>query len=149
MTECFKEYHRVLKPSKWMTVEFSNTSAAVWNGIQTSLQRAGFIISNVAAIDKKQGGMRSITTPTAVRQDLAITCYKPSEELEKKFRVNSNDVSVWDFIKEHLEHLPIQIKNSEKQSAVVERSQRILYDRLITFYLMHGLLIPIDAGDFQ
>jgi hypothetical protein len=26
-----------------MTVEFSNTSAAVWNGIQTALQRAGFM----------------------------------------------------------------------------------------------------------
>lgn len=58
MTECFKENHRVLKPGKWMTVEFSNTSAAVWNGIQTALQKAGFIIANVAAIDKKQGGIQ-------------------------------------------------------------------------------------------
>ncbi len=33
-----------------MTVEFSNTSAAIWNGIQTALQRAGFIIANVAAL---------------------------------------------------------------------------------------------------
>ena len=32
-----------------MTVEFSNTSAAVWNAIQTALQSAGFVISTVAA----------------------------------------------------------------------------------------------------
>ena len=57
ITKCFHEYYRVLKPNKWMTVEFSNTSAAVWNGIQTALQRAGFIISNIAALDKKQGGI--------------------------------------------------------------------------------------------
>ena len=33
---CFREFNRVLKPGRWMTVEFSNTSAAVWNSIQTS-----------------------------------------------------------------------------------------------------------------
>ena len=46
MTACFREYYRILKPGKWMTVEFSNTSAAVWNGIQTALQLAGFVIAN-------------------------------------------------------------------------------------------------------
>jgi len=149
MTECFKEYQRVLKPGKWMTVEFSNTSAAVWNGIQTSLQRAGFIIANVAAIDKKQGGMRSITTAIAVRQDLAISCYKPSEEFERKFKIASGDIAVWDFIQEHLQHLPVHLIRKESTASIIERSPKILYDRLITFYLMRGIPIPIDARDFQ
>ena len=59
MTEIFKEYFRVLKYDRWMTVEFSNTSAAVWNGIQTALQKAGFILANVAALDKKQGSFKA------------------------------------------------------------------------------------------
>jgi len=149
MNECFNEYYRILKPNKWLTVEFSNTSAAVWNGIQTALQRSGFIISHIAALDKKQGGMRSITTLTAVRQDLVITCYKPSQKFEEKFKIEKIDVAVWEFVREHLQHLPININNEEKVSAVVERSPRILFDRLLTFYLMRGLPIPIDAGDFQ
>jgi DNA modification methylase/DNA-directed RNA polymerase subunit RPC12/RpoP len=149
MTECFKEYYRVLKPGKWMTVEFSNTSAAVWNGIQTALQRAGFIIANVAGIDKKQGGIRSITTAVAVRQDLAISCYKPSVDFENKFKTSKGDKVVWDFVNEHLQHLPVHIKKESNTTAIIERSPKILFDRLITFYLMRGLPVPIDAKDFQ
>jgi len=149
MTECFKEYQRVLKPGKWMTVEFSNTSAAVWNGIQTALQKAGFIIANVAGIDKKQGGMRSITTAIAVRQDLAISCYKPTAEFESKFKTASGDVAVWDFIQEHLHHLPVHLMREDSTASIIERSLKILFDRLITFYLMRGLPVPIDARDFQ
>jgi DNA modification methylase len=149
MTECFKEYFRVLKPGKWMTVEFSNTSAAVWNGIQTALQRAGFIIANVAGIDKKQGGMRSITTAIAVRQDLAISCYKPTAEFEDKFKNSRSDVAVWDFVVEHLHHLPVHIVKEDSTASIIERSAKILFDRLITFYLMRGLPVPIDAKDFQ
>lgn len=149
MTECFKEYYRVLKPGKWMTVEFSNTSAAVWNGIQTAIQRGGFVIANVAGIDKKQGGMRSITTATAVRQDLAISCYKPEEEFESSFSSENTDVAIWDFINQHLKHLPVHFKKGTSTSAVLERSARILYDRLISYYIMKGLSVPIDAKDFQ
>jgi DNA modification methylase/DNA-directed RNA polymerase subunit RPC12/RpoP len=149
MTQCFKEYYRVLKPNKWMTVEFSNTSAAVWNGIQTALQRAGFIIANVAAIDKKQGGMRSITTAIAVRQDLAISCYKPTFEFESKFKNAKGEVVVWDFIEEHLHHLPVHLVRADSTASIIERSSKILFDRLITFYLMRGFPVPIDARDFQ
>ena len=149
MTECFKEYHRVLKPGKWMTVEFSNTSAAVWNGIQTALQRAGFIIANVAALDKKQGGMRGNVTPTAVRQDLAISCYKPTAEFEQKFQNAQGATLVWDFVEEHLCHLPVHLIRKDSTASIIERSSKILFDRVITFYLMRSLPVPIDARDFQ
>lgn len=150
MAECFIEYYRVLKPDKWMTVEFSNTSASVWNGIQTALQRAGFIIANVAGIDKKQGGIRSITTATAVRQDLAISCYKPSDYFIATFNKNQNSpIAIWEFVAEHLEHLPVHLITGTSTSAIIERSPKILYDRLIAFYVQKGLPVPIDAGKFQ
>ena len=150
MYECFKEYYRVLKPGKWMTVEFSNTSAAVWNGIQTAIQRSGFILANVSAIDKKQGGIRSITTATAVRQDLAISCYKPSSNFNEKFKTDpSSIIAVWDFVDEHLNHIPIHLVKKNATSAIIERSPKILFDRLIAFYIQRGLPVPIDAGKFQ
>jgi len=150
MIESFTEYFRVLKPNSWMTVEFSNTSAAIWNGIQTALTQSGFIIANVGAIDKKQGGMRASTTPTAVRQDLIISCYKPSSEFDQKFKQHQNtDVAVWDFVEEHLNHLPIHLVKDNATAAIIERSPKILFDRLIAFYVQKGLPVPIDAGAFQ
>lgn len=149
MHSCFKEYFRILKPNKWMTVEFSNTSAAVWNGIQTALQKAGFIIANVSALDKQQGSFKAMTTATAVKQDLVISCYKPSEEFETSFKTSQGDKVVWDFVNEHLHHLPVHIKKESYTTAIIERSPKILFDRLIAFYVQRGLPVPIDAGKFQ
>jgi DNA modification methylase/REP element-mobilizing transposase RayT len=86
MTACFKEAYRVLKPGRWMTVEFSNTKASVWNSIQTALAEAGFIIANVSALDKQQGSFKAVTTPTAVKQDLVISAYKPNGGFEERFQ---------------------------------------------------------------
>ena len=149
MHSCFKEYFRILKPNKWMTVEFSNTSAAVWNGIQTALQKAGFIIANVSALDKQQGSFKAMTTATAVKQDLVISCYKPSEEFETSFKTSQGDKVVWDFVNEHLHHLPVHIKKESYTTAIIERSPKILFDRLIAFYVQRSLPVPIDAGKFQ
>jgi hypothetical protein len=132
-----------------MTVEFSNTSAAVWNGIQTSLQRAGFIIASVTALNKGRGGMQAIIGVVAVNQDLVISCYKPSLEFEDIMSTQNAEVSVWDFVTEHLKHLPIHLKRENNTASIIERSPKILFDRLITFYLMRGLPVPIDARDFQ
>ena len=150
MSSCFKEFYRILKPGRWMTVEFSNTSAAVWNSIQQSLTNAGFVVANVAALDKQQGSFKAVTTTTAVKQDLVITCYKPSNELTDKLAESiSQKDNVWDFISEHLTHLPVHIERGNATTTVVERSPKILYDRLISYYVQHGYQIPMDAQEFQ
>lgn len=148
MQKCFAEYYRVLRPGKWMTVEFSNTSAAIWNFIQRAITSAGFVIAKVSGLDKKQGGIRSITTSTAVRQDLAISCYKPSQLI---FATDSSILgnNVWSFVEEHLSHLPIYILKNTQLECVIERDKRILYDRVISYFVQHGYAIPMDAQEFQ
>ena len=47
MERCFAECYRILKPGRWMTVEFHNSSNAVWNAIQEALLRAGFVVADV------------------------------------------------------------------------------------------------------
>ncbi|SCD21070.1 Hypothetical protein PSM36_2265 [Proteiniphilum saccharofermentans] len=150
MNRSFQEYYRVLKPGKWITIEFSNTSASVWNSIQNALQGVGFIVVNVAALDKKQGSFKAVTTTTAVKQDLVITCYKPSKELTFKLEGSlDKSANAMDFIEELLLHLPIHQEKDNSTTAVVERSPKILYDRLISYYVRHGYAIPMDAQEFQ
>ena len=150
MYQSFLEFYRILKPGKWMTVEFSNTSASVWNSIQSALQSVGFIVVNVAALDKKQGSFKAVTTTTAVKQDLVISCYKPSEELTLKFETSLNKNSnVMDFVEELLIHLPVHIEKDQSTTAIIERSPKILYDKLISYYVQHGYIIPMDAQEFQ
>jgi len=150
MAESFNEFYRILKPGKWMTVEFSNTSAAVWNSIQTALSNSGFIISNVSSLDKKQGSFKAVTTPTAVKQDLVISCYKPSSKFNAEFKLHASDeIGIWDFISEHLSHLPIHLTIGMSTTSIIERSPKVLYDRLIAFYVQRNLPVPIDAIKFQ
>lgn len=146
----FKEFYRVLKPGKWLTMEFSNTSAAVWNSIQNALQGVGFVVVNVAALDKKQGSFKAVTTTTAVKQDLVITCYKPSNDLILKFESSINKASkAMEFIEELLAHLPVHLEKDNLTTAVIERSPKILFDRLISYYVQKGYAIPMDAQEFQ
>lgn len=150
MNQSFKEFFRILKPGKWMTVEFSNTSASIWNSIQNALQGVGFIIVNVAALDKKQGSFKAVTTTTAVKQDLVITCYKSSTELTRKMEQSADKAeNVWDFVGELLGCLPVHLHNDNKTTAVVERSPKILYDRMIAYYVQRGYPVPMDATEFQ
>jgi hypothetical protein len=150
MTACFKEAYRVLKPGRWMTVEFSNTKASVWNSIQSAINEAGFIIANVSALDKKQGSFKAVTTPTAVKQDLVISAYKPNGGFEERFQKEAQtEEGVWDFIHTHLQYLPVTKLQGTELVVIPERDPRILYDQVITYYVRKGYGVPIDSQDFQ
>lgn len=150
MNSSFKEFYRVLKPGKWLTMEFSNTSAAVWNSIQNALQGVGFIMANVSALDKEQGSFKAVTTTTAVKQDLIISCFKPTTKLITLFDLSNDKTNnVWDFIEELLEYLPVHIKKDDSTTAIVERTPKILFDRLIAYYVQKGYPVPMDASEFQ
>jgi hypothetical protein len=150
MLECFREYYRVLKPGRWITVEFSNSQASVWNAIQTTLQEAGFVVANVAALDKQQRSYRSVTTPTAVKQDLVISAYKPNGGLEERFsKHGGTEAGVWDFIKTHLRNLPVVKAHGGQMDFIAERDPRILYDRMVAFYVGHSTPVPLSSAEFQ
>lgn len=150
MNRSLREFYRILKPGKWITMEFSNTSASVWNSIQNALQGVGFVVANVAALDKKQGSFKAVTTTTAVKQDLVITCFKPSEELLRKFETTQDtSENVWSFTEELLLKLPVHLVKDNFTTTVVERSPKILYDRLISYYVQRGYNVPLSAAEFQ
>ena len=150
MAETFKEMHRVLKPGRWITVEFSNTQASVWNAIQTAIQEAGFVVANVSALDKKQGSFKAVTTTTAVKQDLVISAYKPNGGLEDRFvESGGTEDSVWDFVRTHLGYLPrVKVKGSELEF-IAERDPRIIFDRMVAWFVRHNAPVPMSTHEFQ
>jgi hypothetical protein len=150
MLSCFKRYYLALKPGHWITVEFSNSSAAVWNVIQSTLQEAGFIVANVSVLDKQQGSFRAVTTTTAVKQDLVISAYKPNGGFEERFKKEAQtEEGVWDFVRTHLKYLPVTKRQGALMLFVPERDPRILFDQMIAFYVRKGYPVPISSQEFQ
>ncbi|MBU2055720.1 MAG: site-specific DNA-methyltransferase, partial [Proteobacteria bacterium] len=152
MTECFLEAHRVLKPGRWMTVEFSNTKASVWNSIQNALSDVGFIVASVAALDKTRGGLHAMLGPTAVKQDLVISAYKPNGGFEDRFQKEATtEEGVWDFVRTHLKYLPVTKRGASATLliAVTERDPRILYDQMVAYFVRKGYPVPLNSAAFQ
>ncbi|WP_257148262.1 site-specific DNA-methyltransferase [Bacillus cereus] len=150
MIDCFKEAYRVLKPGRWMTVEFSNTKASVWNSIQAAISEAGFVVANVAALDKGRGGLHAIIGPTAVKQDLVISAYKPKKENIEKMKGEQNtEESAWIFVTQHLEQLPVFLGIKGEAQVISERTPRILFDRMVAYHVQNGLTVPISSVEFQ
>lgn len=151
MVACFKEVYRILKPGHWLTVEFSNTQARVWNTLQTALSEAGFVVANVSALDKQQGSFKAVTTTTAVKQDLIISAYKPDIGLEKRFETAAgSEAGVWEFVCHHLNYLPLTKSQSHGElEFIAEREPRILYDRTVAYFIGHGYPVPLSSQAFQ
>ena len=146
----FEQAYRILKPGRWMTIEFSNTKSSVWNSIQTALSEAGFIVASISALDKKKGSHKAVTTPTAVKQDLVISAYKPNGGFEERFQKEAQtEDGVWDFVRTHLKYLPVTKRQGPLMLFVPERDPRILFDQMIAFYVRKGYPVPISSQEFQ
>lgn len=149
MQRCFAEYHRVLKPGRWMTVVFSNSKASVWNAIQVALQQAGFVVAEVSALDKVQGSYRQMTSTTAVKQDLVISAYKPNGGLEERLAARgATPDSAWDFVQTHLGQLSVTKVKDGALEFIVERDPRRIYDRLVAWFVRHDSPVPLSSDEF-
>jgi hypothetical protein len=140
MTSCFKEMYRILKPNRWITVEFHNSRASVWSAIQDALTKAGFIVAQVAVLDKKQGSFNQVTTAGAVKNDLIINAYKPKQYFEELFLKQAGADLERYFIEQHLNHLAAEPN--------IERSEQMLYSRMLAHYVQHGYEIKQNAKQF-
>lgn len=150
MTQCFSECYRVLKPGRWMTVEFHNSRNSVWNAIRESLMRAGFIIADVRTLDKNQGSFNQVKGASqAIKQDLVISAYKPKESFKREFISHAgSEETAWSFVRQHLEKLPVVVIKNGKIELIAERQAFLLYDRMVAYHIMNGIAVPLDATDF-
>lgn len=149
MERCFKEMHRILKPGRWMTVEFHNSKNSVWNTIQEAIMRAGFVVANVRSLDKQQGSFKQVTTTMAVKQDLIISAYKPKNRFVQDFvRQAGTEEGVWNFVRQHLERLPVTLESGGRLDVIPERQNYLLYDSMVAYHIQRGATVPMGAADF-
>ncbi|WNZ30025.1 MAG: DNA methylase [Candidatus Bathyarchaeota archaeon] len=140
MGRAFSEYYRVLKPGRWLTIVFHNSKAVVWNVIQNSIAKAGFIVAQVAILDKKSKSFKQATSVGAVHKDLVINAYKPKESFTKVFMEKTGSNLERNFIEQHLERLPIEPN--------IERTEQMLYSKMLAYYIQHGYEIVMNAKQF-
>ena len=149
MTRSFGQFYRILKPGRWMTVEFHNSKNAIWNAIQESIQESGFIVADVRVFDKKKGTIKQMSTASAVKQDLIISAYKPNSGLEGRFNLEAGtEEGVWDFVRTHFNQLPVFVSNDAQAEVIAERQNYLLFDRMVAFHVQRGVTVPISASEF-
>lgn len=150
MTRSFIACHAALRPEHWMTVEFSNTRASVWNAIQLSLERSGFVVATVTALDKRQRTFNALVTPTSVKQDLAISAYKPAlGDGVDDAGAGGESFGAMEFVYQHLRHLPVFAGSEDTAMEIPERSARVLFDRMVAWFVQRGTPVPLSSGDFR
>jgi len=148
MTACLERAYRVLKPGRWVTVEFHNSQNAVWTAIQEALGRAGFIIADVSVLDKGMKTKKQLSAK-AVDKDLVISAYKPNSGLEQRFELEAGtEAGLWDFIRTHLRQLPVFVTKNGHGQIITERQQVLLFDRMVAFHVQRNATVPLSAGEF-
>jgi len=148
MTACLEKVYRLLKPGRWVTIEFHNSKNAVWTAIQEALGKAGFIIADIRVLDKGMLTKKQLNA-NAVNKDLVISAYKPNGGLEERFKLTAGtEEGVWDFVRTHLKQLPVFVSTNGMAEMIPERQSHLLFDRMVAFHVQRGTTVPLSAAEF-
>lgn len=141
LTSAFVEYYRVLKPKRWINIEFNNSKSIIWNILRKAINKSGFIISQVSVLDKKQGSFKQVTSPGSVSKDLLISAFKPTTDyIGSNSKVITKEVII-SFVKDVLNHI--------KPSIISERTFQMLYSKYISLCMTNNYSIDLDASGFS
>jgi hypothetical protein len=69
--------YRVLKPGRWASICYHDTSEANWTMLQRAVLDAGFEIHTVTCLDPRSKSRKAITAEKIVKTDLVLNCRKP------------------------------------------------------------------------
>lgn len=147
MTQCFEECHRILKPRRWITVEFHNSQNSVWTSIQEALAQAGFVVADVRILDKQKGTTKQLSYTNTVKSDLVISAYKTDASLDRIAPTESPQ-TMWHFVEQHLGMLPVADRGRVTASPILERDPAVIFDRVVAFFVTRGTALPLSAPAF-
>ncbi len=149
MQRCFDEYCRLLKPGRWLTLVFPARSGRAWKLIQEVLVNAGFVVAGAYTSDQTSGRVRKAGNAKS-EQDIIISAYKPTLELEHQFEQHGGSVAgVWAFVAAHLRQLPLLIRSAKGVVySVDERQNYALFERMVAFHQQRQVTPPMSALEF-
>jgi len=153
MTQAFQEMHRVLKPGRWLTLVFHNSSADVWSTIQAALAASGFPIAKIQTLDKRHGTFKQFVSENAVGYDLIIHCQKCPEDVSPSFAqqfLMTSRASVRAFVERLLQQDPdgfvVHYLHVRRQD---ELDSRKLYSLWIKERMEAGAVVDVDYQEFR
>jgi 16S rRNA G966 N2-methylase RsmD len=119
----FAEAFRILKPGRYMSVVFGNSSGSIWGLVQRAMREAGFKAApvHVAILDKGQRSVKGLNSGSegVVTVDLILTVQKPSdiETADDAYELSNGDKDrlIQDAIRE------MTIENARNPSHVYAR----------------------------
>jgi hypothetical protein len=148
MRTAFSEMNRVLKPGRWITVVFHNSSNAVWQAIQEALMGGKFVVADVRTLDRQRETYKQ-SRQGLVKQDLVISAYKPIVDIEVIGDLASGTTeSVWAFVRSHMRQLPVFVGREGRVEIIAERQDYLLFDRMVAFFVERNHAVPMSAGEF-
>src|SRR5262249_40588765 len=61
----------------------------------------------------------------------------------------NTEAGVWEFTKQHLQHLPVFTSKAGRVEVIAERQYYLLYDRMVAFHVQRGYAVPVTAAEFH
>ncbi|MBI1878957.1 MAG: hypothetical protein HYR94_12195 [Chloroflexi bacterium] len=153
MTLAFREMYRVLKPGRWLTVEFHNSSAEVWSAIQKALALSGFSLELIQTLDKRHGTFKQFVSENAVGYDLILHCQKnlaSQPNAHGLHRKKTDYPAIQKFLEnkltQNLDDFIIRYLHVKRQN---ELDSRKLYSLWLKESMEAGEIINLDYEEFR
>ena len=79
MRNAMEEAYRLLKPGRWMSLCYHDTSEGTWQRLQDILIDVGFELSEVGVLNPEQKSFNQIVSDKVIKVDLILNCRKPKK----------------------------------------------------------------------
>jgi 16S rRNA G966 N2-methylase RsmD len=149
LQSAFREAFRILKPGRYMSLVFGNSSGRIWGLVQRALREAGFkeAPTHVAILDKGQRSVKGLNSgsESVVTVDLILTVQKPFKGEKRRDIPELKDTDTQHLISEAVGELGEARSPSHLYASILRKAINDHYtlDRL---HLTDVLLAVRSAG---
>lgn len=148
----FTEAFRVLRPGRYMSVVFGNSSGTIWGLVQRALRDAGFKATpvHVAILDKGQRSVKGLNSgsESVVTVDLILTLQKPAgaESADNARPLSNGDTAA--LIRETVAELPVEQTRNPSYVYVHILSKALQQHRILDDLHLGDVLVALRRAGY-